>query len=122
MNHQLMLFFDGNNINLDTAAFSLAMLSQGPGLDTNNLFLEAGYALYLAEEIDRAKGLGQSSDAWVLYFQEQGVLLPFADAWHISLPADPTDFYDVGRAVFELARRLLCRRTIPRAVGSRRRH
>ncbi|MEM7028745.1 MAG: hypothetical protein AAF629_04065 [Chloroflexota bacterium] len=99
--NQLILFFDGYSINLDTAPVFLTMLMRGKGLDSNNLFLEAGFALYTTEEIERAKGLGQSSEAWVLLLQQQGGLLPFDQAWQVTLPTDEAGLYDLIRAIVQ---------------------
>jgi hypothetical protein len=100
---QLNVFYDRGVINLDSAPFFLVLLSEGkPVTPDRDLFVQAGFSLYVVEEIGRAQGLiGQPTDAWVELFRRRGVLLPLSQAWTIGLPSNADSAYDAARAGVE---------------------
>jgi hypothetical protein len=100
---RLSLFYDGKGIDLVTAPLLLVALREGTlSMGGIRLFLEGGFAVYVAEEIGRAQPLlGQSSDAWVAWLQQNGTLLPLADAWSTELPQRERDMPDAIRALLQ---------------------
>ncbi len=100
---QLNVFYDRGVINLDSAPFFLVLLGDGQPVTTDrDLFVQAGFSLYIVEEIGRAQGLiGQPTDAWVELFRRQEALLPLSQAWTIGLPADEDSAYEAARAAVE---------------------
>jgi hypothetical protein len=100
---QLLVFYDDGNVDLSTTPVLLVLLSEGdlsvPGL---HLFIEGGFAVYVAEEIGRAGPLlGQSSDAWVTLLRKQGQLLPLAEAWAADMPRNEREVQATVRTVLE---------------------
>jgi hypothetical protein len=90
-------------VDLSTAPFLLALLADGSlSLTEASLFVEGGYAVYVAEGIDQAApALGQTSDAWVVWLRDRDTYIPLAEALSIGLP-DSARAMDVGvRAVLE---------------------
>jgi hypothetical protein len=83
---RLNVFYDGQQIDLSTAPFLLVPLSEG-GLSVSglSLFVEGGFAVYVAEEIGRAMPLlGQPADAWVTWLQQNGGLAPLSGVWGLD--------------------------------------
>lgn len=99
----LSLFNDGGRIDLSTAPFFLALLREGPlSMSGLSLFVDGGYAVYLAEEAGRAGALlGQSSDAWVALLRDAGAYLPLAEAWDAGLPRGEGEMGVALRALLE---------------------
>jgi hypothetical protein len=87
---RLDLFYDGQAIDLGPAPFFLVLLWEGDlSLPDMNLFVQAGAAVHVVEEIGRARPLiGQSTDAWVALFRQRGTLLPLSEAWKVELAGD----------------------------------
>jgi hypothetical protein len=100
---QLNVFYDRGVIDLDSAPFFLVLLGDGqPVTPDRDLFVQAGFSLYVVEEIGRAQGLiGQPTDAWVELFRRRGALLPLSQAWTIGLPSNADSAYDAARAAVE---------------------
>jgi hypothetical protein len=99
----LTLFYDGERIDLSTAPFFLALLREGTlsaaGL---RLFVDGGYAVYVAEEAGRAGALlGQPSDAWVAVLRDAGTYVPVAEAWEAGLPRGEREMGLALRALLE---------------------
>jgi hypothetical protein len=100
---RLNLFYDGGTIDLSTAPFFLVLLSEGeiyvPDVD---VFVEAGFAVWVVEGIGRAQPLiGQSSDAWVASWREAGTLVPLTEAQEVGVPGDGQDLARFVRAVLQ---------------------
>jgi len=100
---QLNVFYDRGVINLDSAPFFLVLLGDGkPVTPDRDLFVQAGFSLYVVEEIGRAQGLiGQPTDAWVELLRRRGALLPLSQAWTIGLPSNEESAYNTVRAAVE---------------------
>jgi hypothetical protein len=100
---QLNVFYDRGVINLDTAPYFLVLFVDGkPVTLDRDLFVQAGFSLYVVEEIGRAQGLiGQPTDAWVTLFRQRGALLPLSQAWTIGIPSNEDGAYDALRASAE---------------------
>jgi hypothetical protein len=98
---RLDLFYDGQAIDLGPAPLFLVMLWEGDlSLPDMNLFVQAGAAVYVVEEIGRARPLiGQSTDAWVALFCQRGTLLPLSEAWKVELTGE--DLAQLLRASLE---------------------
>ena len=101
--YRLNLFYGNGVLDLDTAPFFLAFLSQGRPFDLKvDLFVEAGFALYVCEEIGRAEPLiGQPADAWVSLLLAHDALLPLAEARQLDVPQNEQDLFDAVRALVE---------------------
>ena len=100
---RLTVLHDDGVIDLSTAPFLLVLLSEGgltvPGL---NLFVEGGFAVYVAEEIGRAEGLlGQPADAWTVLLRQCGAWMPLADAWEVGVPTSEAEMSDAMRVLLE---------------------
>jgi hypothetical protein len=90
-------------MDLSTAPFWMALLVDGSlsWLDVA-LFVEGGYAVYVAEAIDRANPvLGQASDAWVVRLYDRGTYIPLEEALSIGLPDGKTAMERGVRALLE---------------------
>jgi hypothetical protein len=100
---QFNIFYDNGVINLDTAPFFMPLaIESKPPTPEMNLFVEVGFAIYVAEEIGRAEVLtGQSADSWVTLLRQKGAFLPLSEAWEITLPENETDAFDLLRALVE---------------------
>ena len=100
---RLNLFYDRGTIDLRTAPFFLVLLREGDlSLPGTSLFLEGGYAVYVAEEIGRAQDLlGQSSDAWVTLWVRNDTFLSLDEAWGVGLPQGERQMADALRALLE---------------------
>jgi hypothetical protein len=98
---QLIVYHRDGIVNLDTAPFWLAILGEGDLSGSQlDLFVEGGFAVYVVEEIGRARPLlGQSANAWVALWRQQGTLLPLADAWTLDVP---TNQREMGNALCAL--------------------
>jgi hypothetical protein len=98
---RLNVFYDGQGMDLSTAPFFLVPLSEGSlSVADLNLFVEGGFAIYVAEETGRALPLlGQSADAWVTWFRQNGGLAPLADAQRLGAIVLPRRERDVPDAV-----------------------
>jgi len=84
----LTLFHDAGRIDLSTVPFFLALLREGPlSMSGLRLFLDGGYAVYVAEGAGRGGALfGQSSDAWTVLLRDAGAYVPLDQAWEAGLP------------------------------------
>jgi hypothetical protein len=109
---RLLVFYDRGRVDLATAPALLVALGEGsislPGL---RLFVEGGYALYIAEEADLAQGLlGVSTDAWAALMYREGTLIPLGEAWDVGL-------VDTGQSVRALLQGASLMRWLSRAHG-----
>ncbi len=100
---QLNVFYDNGILNIDTAPFFLALLSNGGSVRLNeNLAAQAGFALYVAEEIGQTQSLlGQPVDAWAELLRQKDRLLPLAQVWQIEAPQNEAQLFDFVRALIE---------------------
>jgi hypothetical protein len=100
---RLNVFYDRGAFDLSTAAFFLVLLNEGElSMSGTVLFVEGGFAVYVADGIGRARELiGQSPDAWVMLFQSNGLLLSLSDAWATDLPEGERELFAFLRAVLQ---------------------
>lgn len=100
---QLNLYHYQGQIDLSTAPFFLVLLGEGDlAVYDVRLFVEGGFAVYVSEEIGRALPLlGQSADAWVRWWRQQGTWVPLAEAWQAELPTSERQVPAALRAAIE---------------------
>lgn len=101
--NQLTVYYDNGVIDLSSAPFFLVFLTSGNSfLSEGNLFINAGYAIYVTEEVGRAElFIRQSPDAWVTLFQQKDALLPLTEAVQAIEPSDEDTAYNFIRAILE---------------------
>ena len=99
----LNVFYDNGVMNIDTAPFFLALLADGKGFAIDkNLLMQGGFAIYVAESIDRAQGLiGQPTDAWVTLLQQNGGLVPLDEVRNVGIPQNEGQLYPFLLALLE---------------------
>lgn len=100
---RLNLYHHQGQIDLSTAPVFLVLLGEGDlaAYDVR-LLVEGGFAVYVSEEIDRAEPLlGQSADAWVRWWRQQGTYVPLGEAWQVGLPGGASQVPVALRAIIE---------------------
>jgi len=101
---RLNVFYDQGVLDLNSAPFFLVFLMEDRRLEADtNIFLEAGFAIYVTEEIGRSENFtGQPADAWVTLLQQRNALLPLSEAWAVRIPESDDD-----EAVYSFLRSLV---------------
>ena len=99
----LNIFYDNGVLNLDTAPFFLVLLADGKGIDFGgNLALQAGYAIYVSEEVGRAQQLsGQPVDAWMKLLIANDNVVPLDELHMVGIPRNEDDLFVFLRAMLE---------------------
>jgi hypothetical protein len=99
----LTLLHDAGRIDLSTAPFFLVLLREGSlSMSGLRLFVDGGYAVYVAEEADLAGALlGQSSDAWTALLRDAGAYVPLDQAWEAGLPRGEKEMAVALRVLLE---------------------
>jgi hypothetical protein len=99
--NQINIFYDNGVLDTSSIPFFLVFFIEGGHFSMDiNFFLEAGYAVYVSEEVGRSEMfIGQPVDAWVILLRQNNALLPLSEAWEMGIPENEDDVYDFLRAL-----------------------